>query len=107
MMKIPADAFIVRDKLTRYLLVPKPKDDKSGFLAQAGFTQSNPDDLETALRRLIAEYEAESDRVNEYGVFYRVRGRLFGPTGTLAVVTIWLRQDVDEEFRFITLKPER
>jgi hypothetical protein len=106
-MKIPADAFIARSKLTHYLLVPKPKNDKSGFLAQVGFTQRNPDVLEAALRYLLTEYEAVSDRVNEYGTFYQVRGWLRGPHGMLAVVTIWLRQNVDGIYQFITLKPER
>jgi hypothetical protein len=36
-MKIPADAIIVESKLTKYLLVFKPRNDKSQFLAQAGF----------------------------------------------------------------------
>ena len=106
-MKIPADAFIAREKLTHYLLIPKPKNDKSGFLAQAGFTQKNPDVLETALRRLIAENEAISDREDEYGIFYQVSGQLYGTIGTLAVVTIWLQRSLDDGYRFVTLKPER
>ena len=40
-MKIPSDAVIPRDKLTKYLLVFQPENDKSQFLAQAGFTQDN------------------------------------------------------------------
>lgn len=46
-MKIPVDAIISNDKLTQYLLVPRQKNDKSGFLAQAGFTMENPEDYET------------------------------------------------------------
>jgi hypothetical protein len=42
-MKIPADATIPDSKLTRYLLVSREQDDKSKFLAQAGFTLTNPD----------------------------------------------------------------
>ena len=38
-MRIPDDAIIPEEKLTRYLLVPHPSDDKSKFLAQAGFGQ--------------------------------------------------------------------
>ncbi|MBD2204797.1 hypothetical protein H6G33_13520 [Calothrix sp. FACHB-1219] len=37
-MKIPPDAIIADEKITRYLLVPREQDDKSKFLAQAGFT---------------------------------------------------------------------
>ena len=39
-MYIPADAEIATEKLTHYLLVPKPLDDKSKFLMRAGFTAS-------------------------------------------------------------------
>ena len=51
-MKIPEDAVIPVEKLTKYLLVPRPWDDKSRFLAQAGFDQSNPDALMAAIRAL-------------------------------------------------------
>ncbi len=45
-MKIPADALIPQAKLTNYLLVARTVDDKSKFLAQAGFTIENPGALE-------------------------------------------------------------
>jgi hypothetical protein len=106
-MKLPTAAIIPRAKLIDYLLLPKHKNDKSEFLAQAGFTQNNLEALEAALRRLIAENEADSDRVDEYGVFYRVEGKLHGPDGKLAVVTIWILQKASNEYRFVTLKPVR
>jgi hypothetical protein len=105
--KTPTEAIISRAKLLDYLLLPKRKNDKSTFLAQAGFTQSNPDALEAALRQLIVENEAYSDRVDEYGVFYRVEGRLHCPDGILAVVTVWILQKSNGEYRFVTLKPAR
>jgi len=40
-MLIPPDAEIASEKLTHYLLVPKPLDDKSKFLARAGFSPAN------------------------------------------------------------------
>ena len=106
-MKIPSDATIAREKLTHYLLVTKPKNDKSRFLAQAGFTLANPEALEAAVRQVIADNEAVFDRENEYGAFYQVKGNLHGPEGILTVVTIWILQDVNGEFRFVTLKPAR
>jgi hypothetical protein len=48
-VRIPADAIIPDDKLTRYLLVYKARNDKSKFLAQAGFTQENPEALRAAI----------------------------------------------------------
>ncbi len=107
-MKIPDVAVIPEEKLTRYLLVPRLKDDKSKYLAQAGFTQANPKDLLIAIRQLIATKEAVKDNINEYGVFYLVEGNLPGVNNrNLAVVTVWLQSKYDESFRFITLKPKK
>ncbi|MCA9995617.1 MAG: hypothetical protein KDE56_07720 [Anaerolineales bacterium] len=106
-MKIPDNALIPREKLTLYLLKRQVKNDKSGFLAQAGFTIANPDMLEKAIRQLISENEAVLDRQNEYGAFYRVQGTLHGPKGVLATVTVWIQQTNDELYRFVTLKPAR
>jgi hypothetical protein len=106
-VKIPDDAIIPREKLTHYLLIPRRKNDKSRFLAQVGFTQDNPDLLEQAIRQMIAENEAILDRQNEYGMFYRVEGDLYGPEGILSTVTIWIQLTKDNHYRFVTLKPAR
>lgn len=88
-MKIAEDAIFPEEKLTRYLLLPRQKNDKSRFLAQAGFTRENPDILDKAIRQLIAENDAIPDRHNDYGTFYLVEGELKGPRrGTLAAVTV-------------------
>jgi hypothetical protein len=104
-VKIPSDAIIPEEKLTRYLLLPRVKDDKSKFLAQAGFTLANWRELLAAMRRLTESAEAVEDGNNEYGDFYRLEGELEGPNGHLVVVMIWLRWHQDGTFHFITLKP--
>ena len=107
-MRIPADATIPLEKLTRYLLFPRPWDDKSQFLAQAGFLIDDPAKLEDALRHAAASYDAVEDGSNEYGTFYRVEGELTGPNGrSLLVVLIWLQWKLDGTFHFVTLKPSR
>jgi hypothetical protein len=107
-MKIPADALIAAEKLTGYLLLQRPWDDKAKFLAQAGFNQENPEALLAALRDLAAGTEAVQDGVNEYGQFFRTDGDLVGPNGRrLAVTAIWLRQHADGRVRFVTVKPRR
>jgi ADP-ribose pyrophosphatase YjhB (NUDIX family) len=107
-MKIPEDAVIPEEKITRYLLVPRDRNDKSKYLAQVGFGLDHPEDLEVAIRRQIQEADATESRVNEYGTFYEVVGELVGPSGeSLSVVTIWLRRQVDDVFQFVTLKPYR
>lgn len=107
-MKIPSDAIIPFEKITKYLLVPREWDDKSKFLAQAGFLRDNPELLLRAIRKLAADVDAVEDTTNEYGVFFRVEGELQGPNGrSLQVVTIWLRWYVDGQMRFVTLKPRK
>ncbi|TRV21339.1 MAG: hypothetical protein EWV40_11955 [Microcystis flos-aquae Mf_WU_F_19750830_S460] len=66
-MQIPSKAIIPEDKLTRYLLVFRDKDDKSKFLAQAGFTLDNADSLQKAIIQLITVEDAIKDGKNEYG----------------------------------------
>ncbi len=106
-MKIPVDAIIPEPKLTQYLLVPQLRNDKSKFLAQGGFDRTNPKDLELAIRRLILENDAVEDRTDQFGTFYKVTGRLRGVNGIdLGVLTIWLHQSTDSNFRFITLIPD-
>ena len=105
-MKIPVDAIISQPKLTRYLLVFKPRNDKSQFLAQAGFTLNNWQALETAIRELNRSAEAFPDRTNEYGTFYNVCGIIKGVNEiNLSVVTVWLLRQQDNQFQFVTLKP--
>lgn len=64
-MKIPPDAIIPDAKLTRYLLVFREQDDKSKFIAQAGFTQDNLEQLKSALRQLADAVEVVEDIINE------------------------------------------
>lgn len=80
-MRIPPNAVIPTEKLTHYLLVFRPRNDKSGFLAQAGFFRQNAALLERGIRDLTAQNEAVPDSRNEYGTLYRVVGQLQGPLG--------------------------
>ena len=88
-MKIPEDALIPDDKIISYLLVQKARNDKSKFLARAGFTSENPEALKAAIQSIVGVGEAIEERNNEYGIFYRVVGELVGTNGiNLSVVTI-------------------
>ena len=106
-MRLPDDVIIARPKLTHYLLVLRAKNDKSKYLAQAGFSLEQPDALEAAIRRLVASFDAFEDGFDQYSRYYRVEGTLVGPDGTLPVVTIWLFGLEDQTFRFVTLKPKK
>ena len=106
-MRIPSDATIDDTKLTNYLLVQRPWDDKSGYLRRAGFELKNWPDLRTAMRQLADAVDAVEDGSNEYGTFYRVEGILEGATGKVQVVCIWMKRAIDGRFHFVTLKPSR
>jgi hypothetical protein len=105
-MKLPDNIIIPDAKISQYLLIYREQDDKSKFLAQAGFTPSNPDQLKAAILELIQTTEAIEDSRNDYGIFYRVEGNLKG-SQYLAVVTIWLKRTIDKRVQFITLKPKK
>ena len=105
-VKIPDDSIIPFEKLTRYLLVAKTRNDKSKYLAQAGFTPENPEALLEAIRFLTGAVEAEQERTSEYGTFYLVKGELIGVNGVkISVITIWLERKADGKCQFITLIP--
>lgn len=107
-MRTPEDLIIPDAKISRYLLVQKARNDKSKFLAQAGFTQENPEALRIAIQSQAVATEAVEDRSNEYGIFYQVEGDLIGTNDVrLSVITIWLQRQIDGKFQFVTLKPRK
>jgi hypothetical protein len=107
-VRVPEDLIIPDAKITHYLLVQKARNDKSKFLAQAGFTQENPETLKAAIQNQAIATETIEERSNEYGTFYQVEGELVGANGvSLSVVTVWLQRQIDGKFQFVTLKPRK
>ena len=49
-MRLPEDATIAPEKLTGYLLMPRVEDDKSRFLALAGYKLADASRLERDIR---------------------------------------------------------
>jgi hypothetical protein len=65
-------------------------------LAQAGFTQENPEALKLAIQRQVMDKEAIKEKSNEFGTFYQVAGELIGVNGVnLSVITVWLQRQID------------
>jgi hypothetical protein len=108
-MKLPPDTVIAPAKLTKYLLVWRDADDKSKFLAQAGYGQENWQQLEADLRNQILPLESmPRDEPNQFGDVYEIRGVLKGVNGVnLAVVTIWMVEYETQQTKFITLYPDK
>lgn len=105
-MFLPLDAAIAEEKLTKYLLVPLPKDDKSKFLQQAGYTLENWQQLEADLRSQILTQPAEFLEKTLYGNKYAIKATLKGVNGLeLEIITIWML--TDQKAKFVTLVPNR
>lgn len=66
-MPPPKDIFIAQEKLTEYLLRWRPEDDKSAFLAQAGYTLENPDRLMADIHNQAMLIDSETSGQTEYG----------------------------------------
>ncbi|MBI4658110.1 MAG: hypothetical protein HY735_04535 [Verrucomicrobia bacterium] len=107
-MKLPANTIIAQRKLDEYLLRLRNEDDKSGFLALAGYTVENADRLLRDLRQQLLPLDAELFDQTEYGAKYRIRGTLTGPHGrVLRVLSIWMKEDATGEMKFVTLLPDK
>ena len=107
-MKLPADTLIAQRKLTGYLLRHRVEDDKSGFLALAGYTLENTARLMNDLREQLLPLDAELFDQTEYGTKYRIRGTLTGPNGrVLRVLSIWMKEDATGRTKFVTLLPDK
>jgi hypothetical protein len=80
-MKLAADALIARGKVTGYLLEWRPENDKSQFLALAGYTVAQPDQLVDDIRTQLLPLDAQVEEMTQYGQTYRISGTLIGPNG--------------------------
>ena len=107
-MKLPDDSIISSEKITEYLLKWKPDNDKSKFLAQAGYSSDNWQRLSDDIRAQILPIEAKLLSKTAYGDLYRIRGKLRGPNGvSLRVITVWMAEYATRQTKFITLFPDK
>jgi hypothetical protein len=107
-MKLPPNSDIPFEKLTRYLLVPQARADKSAFLARAGYTAAMAALLRQDLFSQILPLDAKPAGTNQFGDYFEIRGLLRGPNGhALRVKTIWMREHLSGATRFITLLPDK
>jgi len=107
-VRLPSNAIIAQRKLRDYLLTRRVEDDKSGFLAVAGYSQLDSGRLEADLRSLLDKHDGRFLEMTEYGEKYEIRGAITGPNGrTLRVVTIWMTEIATGQAKFITLYPDK
>jgi hypothetical protein len=108
-MKLSLDAIVSIDKMSNYLLRWRPENDKSQFLAQAGYTERDASRLANDIRDQPFKLEAEFEQTTEYGEFYSIAGSLIGRPNEKAirVISIWMIERVTKTTKFITLYPAR
>lgn len=107
-MKLPKNSIIAQEKLTQYLLVLRKRNDKSKWLAQAGYTLENWKILENDLRNLLLSRNAQLIENTQYGQMYEIKGKLSGPNGKrLSVYTIWMTESETENTKFVTMYPDK
>src|SRR5712691_7864909 len=105
-MKLPLDSIISPGKVNGYLLVPLARADKSAFLARAGYTLEDPQQLLDDLRSQILPLEAAPAGENKFGRYFEVHGLLRGPNRVgLSVRTIWMTEHLSGRTKFVTLIP--
>jgi len=103
-MYLSVNSIISPQKLTEYLLIPLPRDDKSQYLAKGGYTLDNWQQLEQDLRQQILSLEAQPTLKTKYGQKYQIIGNLTGPNGQiLKIKTIWIV--TEQSTQFVTLFP--
>ena len=78
---------------------------KARFFAALGFTADRWVDLDAALRAQHLGRDTEAGPVEFYGQVFTIRAMLKGPTGTSAVVSVWLVRRGEDHPRFVTAYP--
>ena len=107
-MKLPRNAHIAPEKLTRYLLLRRPVGDKSEFLKRAGYVLDNWQQLEHDIRQQILAKDAVSTKRTAYGEYLEINTSLKGPNGVaLQVKTVWMTESKTGITKFITLYPDQ
>ncbi len=107
-MKLAGNVIIAQEKLTKYLLVLKKRNDKSQWLSKAGYQVNNRNILENDLRKIISQNEAIHIEDTLYGQLYKISSNLIGPnTKSLLVCTIWMKETATGAIKFITMYPDK
>ena len=105
-MKLPENAIISEKKVKEYLLSYRKRNDKSKWLAKAGYDYENWKKLEQDIRIQLLIRQAALIEINEYGNVYEIKGKLNGPNGiSLQVRSIWMNEKETKITKFITMYP--
>jgi hypothetical protein len=107
-MQISSRLVIQDQKITQYLLIFQEKDDKSQFLANAGYTLQNWEQLKADILCFVPDSEILATVETPWGLRYRVRSQWQGANGrSIAVISIWQDDRDADVLRFVTLYPDK
>ncbi len=104
-MKLPSTAVISAEKIKNYLLKPRKRNDKSKWLAKAGYALANWQQLEKDLWTQILSLDAVPTDKTIFGQVFEIRGELKGPTEK--TLLIWMREYESNLSKFITMFPDK
>ena len=107
-MKLSSDAIIAKEKIVNYLLQWQPENDKSKFLAFAGYEKENWKLLEEDIRKQLLSLNATLIEQTRFGDVFEIRGTLIGPNKIfLNVISVWMFEYKTQQSKFITLFPDK
>ena len=107
-MKLSSETVISSEKIKDYLLVFRKRNDKSQWLAQAGYTLKNWRALEYDLRNQILSLDAIPTDNTQYGQICEMRVVLTGTNGRIIrVCTVWMSEYQTNSTKFITMFPDK
>ncbi len=105
-MKLPPDTIISERKLKKYLLSYRKRNDKSKWLAKAGYNYGNWKRLELDIRLQLLPNEAVLVEENQFGIVYEIVEIMVGPNSKkLHVRSILMKEHATEITKFITMYP--
>ena len=96
-MKMSSNLVIENAKLTRYLLIYQPKDDKSKYLAQYGYTLENWQVLKQAIIEAVQGQDIEEITQTDWGKRFKLRSQWTGINGKLIkVIIVWQQAEGED-----------
>ncbi|MGV0028367.1 DUF6883 domain-containing protein [Phormidesmis priestleyi] len=107
-MRMPFGLIVQDQKLTEYLLVFQEKDDKSGYLALAGYTLENWQLLKQDILKATEGAEVAQVIFTGWGTRFKVESQWSGINGrSFDIITLWQQDEGSDTIRFITLYPNK
>lgn len=107
-MNLPLNAIIADEKIQEYLLFPRKRNDKSKWLAEAGYTMENWRELKKDIQEQLLILEATFVEETSYGRMFEIKGELTGPNlKILSVRSFWISETNSGLTKFVTMYPDR